>query len=318
MDNSIKLIRASIYSFFCNYHTFASLATILIFPYSAATLLSASLIPSSPPSSSSSSLPTAVSHRFLSVFKATNFPLNSPLFDIISLKLSQTILSFLFALPFTLTFLTLSKATIIFAAGELPRHTPSPSLSSILHLYPPLLFTHLFTRFIILSTNVAVFSMFLIAFFVVDELGLTSTSSLFILSGIAAVIYSTTVANVLVICNLATIVAAMENCNGYTAVLKACVLIRGRAAVALFLALCSNLGMAAIEGLFQIRVIKIYNQNGSFDLSLVFEALTIIYLYSIFGVVDNIISCCFYKSCRYELLVKYAKFEGQGRGDLKI
>ncbi|KAL0903632.1 hypothetical protein M5K25_028024 [Dendrobium thyrsiflorum] len=329
MEKAIKIIRSSIHAYFCNYQTFASLATILIFPASAATLLSTSLIPSSSSSSSSSSSThlTSISHRLHSLFEAASFPLNSHLFDILCLKLSQTILSFLLTLPFTLTFFTLSKASIIFAAREFPRyrHGALPSLSSILHLYPPLLLTHLFTIFIILSANIAIFSMFLIAFFAAGELGLTSRTSVLMLSGLATILYSTVLANVLVICNLASIVSAMENCSGYTAVLKACVLIRGRAAVALSIAFCSNLVMAAIEALFQIRVMRIYNQlHGRFDLSLMFEAFTVIYMYSILSVLDIIISCCFYKSCRYELLVKYEdqfsrvrEFEPEEKNDLK-
>ncbi|KAI0511352.1 hypothetical protein KFK09_011982 [Dendrobium nobile] len=328
MEKAIKIIRSSIHSYFCNYQTFASLATILIFPASAATLFSTSLIPlysSSSSSSTSSTHLTSISHRLRSLFEAASFPLNSHLFDILCLKLSQTILSFLLTLPFTLTFFTLSKASIIFAAREFPRYRHAlPSLSSILHLYPPLLLTHLFTIFIILSANVAIFSMFLIAFFAVGELGLTSRTSVLMLSGLATILYSTVVANVLVICNLASIVSAMENCSGYTAVLKACVLIRGRAAIALSLAFCSNLVMAATEALFQIRVMRIYNQHGIFDLSLMFEAFTIIYMYSILSVLDIIISCCFYKSCRYELLVKYEgqiarvrEFESEEKNDLK-
>ncbi|KAF9620275.1 hypothetical protein IFM89_011010 [Coptis chinensis] len=53
------------------------------------------------------------------------------------------------------------------------------------------------------------------------------------------------------------VVAGMENCGGFLAILKACVLIRGRAATALSLALPVNFGFAALEALYKFRLTPI-------------------------------------------------------------
>ncbi|KAK8918418.1 hypothetical protein KSP39_PZI022001 [Platanthera zijinensis] len=208
MANASNIIRSSIHTFFCNYNTFVSLAVLLIFPASAVTLLSSSFIPSSSSSSSSSNFLLAVPHRLHSLFEAANFPSNSRLFTILTLKLSQTILCFLFTLPFTLTFLNLSKTYIIFSTCKPPlQRQDLPPFSSILHLYLPLLLTHLYTILVILSTNCAVFS----AFLALDVLGLLSATSLLTITGAGAILYSIILGNVLVISNLAGIISAKEN-----------------------------------------------------------------------------------------------------------
>lgn len=82
------------------------------------------------------------------------------------------------------------------------------------------------------------------------------------------------------------------------AILKACVLIRGRTSTALSLALPLNFGLAAIEALFQFRVVRAFNVDGNFGSSMVFEGIFIAYLYSIVAVLDTVVSCLFFKSIK--------------------
>lgn len=81
-------------------------------------------------------------------------------------------------------------------------------------------------------------------------------------------------------------------------ILKACVLIQGRSATALLVALPFNLGMAAIEALFQYRIVRDYHFRGRLAPSMVLEGMFVAYLYSVFVVLDAIVNTLFFKSCR--------------------
>lgn len=92
--------------------------------------------------------------------------------------------------------------------------------------------------------------------------------------------------------------------SGYLAILKACVLIRGRTSTALSLALPGNLLLAGVEALFQYRILRIYHHGRNFDLSMGSEGVLIAYLYSIYVVLDTVVSCIFYKSCKASFLIE--------------
>ncbi|XP_008781043.1 uncharacterized protein LOC103700923 [Phoenix dactylifera] len=287
------IIRRSIHAFFQSYHSFASIATLFVFPVSASLLLSQALV------TSSSVILPSISSRLESLFQAAGFPATQ-FFSLVRLKISQTIFSFTLTLPFTVTFLLLAKASIIEVIREFPSrsHAPPP-FSSFLHLYRSLLPTHLFNSLVILSANATIFSLLFLVFNAVDVIGFSSSNSLLFLSAAAAVLYSVIVANATVICNLAIIVSAMENSSGCLPVLKACMLIRGRVMTALTLALPPNLGMAAIEALFHYRVVRPYHLS-KFSLSVIWEAFSITYMHSLVIILEIIMSCAFFRSCKLE------------------
>lgn len=71
--------------------------------------------------------------------------------------------------------------------------------------------------------------------------------------------------------------------------------------MALFLALPVNVALAGIEALFHFRIVRAYHQVGGgkgrpFFMAL--EGIFIAYLYSVFLVLDTIVSCMFYKTCK--------------------
>ena len=82
------------------------------------------------------------------------------------------------------------------------------------------------------------------------------------------------------------------------AILKACVLIRGRASTALSLALPVNMALAAIEALFQYRVVKAYHFAEKLGPSMALEGILIAYLYSILIVLDTVVTFMFCRSCK--------------------
>ncbi|KAM4106985.1 hypothetical protein ACB094_04G107600 [Castanea mollissima] len=292
MAKTTKIIRKSIYTFLQNYHYFTSTAILFALPFSASILLSQAYVPFS-----SAALLPAIHNRLSLLFDAAGFP-PSEFFSILNLKLSQTIFSSILTLPFTLTFLLITKAAIIQALNQnKPALTP-PSLSSVLTLYCPLLLTYICNSFFILAANATVFSLLFLAFNFLEGFSFSSPNFLLFLSAAGAVLYSIVLANAFIICNLALVLSGMERCGGYMAILKACVLIRGRASTALSLALPVNLALAAVEALFQYRVVRAYHFSEKFGSPSALEGILIAYLYSISIVLDTVVNYMFCRSCK--------------------
>ncbi|CAK7322971.1 unnamed protein product [Dovyalis caffra] len=105
--------------------------------------------------------------------------------------------------------------------------------------------------------------------------------------------------NTMVICNLALVVAVIDNCTAYKAIKKACVLRKGKNSMAFLLALPLNLGLVAIEALFRYRIVRSYHDHvfGRLRISMVLEGLFITYLFSLLMVLETITSYFFIKSC---------------------
>ncbi|KAJ3685555.1 hypothetical protein LUZ61_014719 [Rhynchospora tenuis] len=292
MGMTRDVIRSSINGFFKGYNAFTTIAAIFVFPASLSVLLSESLIPSS------TSVVSALSIRLRSLFQAAGFP-ETKFFSLLNIKLSQTIFSFCMSLPFTLTFLLLAKSCVIQIFRDSPRYGQLvvPHFSKFLPIYPSLFSTHIFSIFVFLSSNVTSFSLLFVLFNCADLFGLKSDTSVILLSAIGAIVYSVFIATTTVICNLATIISGMENCDGYMSILKACILTRGRIATALALALPTNIGMTVMEALFQFRIMRQYRISGNFSPAIMWEAFSITYIHSVLMVFEIIVSCMYYRRC---------------------
>ncbi|XVF54347.1 hypothetical protein PTKIN_Ptkin05aG0174300 [Pterospermum kingtungense] len=308
-EKASKIIRRSIYTFLQNYQYLAATAAIFAFPYSASILLAQIFAPSSP------LLPT-IHNRLSLLFQAAGFPSSSEFFPLLSLKISQTISSSIFALPLTLSFLLIAKSSII----QLLNHhhnkpnSPPPSFDYVISLYKPLLATHICNFLLLLSANATAFSLLFIGFNFLEGFGFPSSPNwLLFLSAAGAVVYSIMLANALMICNLALVSSGMERSGGYLAILRACVLIRGRTSTALTLAVPVNLVLAAIEALFHYRIVEAFHSGDMMtSFSMALEGILIVYLYSIFVVLDTVVSCIFFKSCKTGSLIDQ-QLQGQGR-----
>ncbi|KAK1433705.1 hypothetical protein QVD17_10620 [Tagetes erecta] len=266
--SSIKIIRTSIHTFLQHYNYFTTI-TFLSLPFSASILISS-------PS------------RVQSLFPA---PPESQFFSILNLKLSQTISSSLLVLPFSLSFLLISKSFII--------HKISNS-NSISRIFISILKTQICNTLIILSANATCFWLLFIAFNCLQNLNIAASLFFNMFSGI---IFSIVITNALITCNMALILSGMELSGGFMSILKACVMIRGRTSIALSLALPVNIALAGIEFLFQFRVVKAYSDSGHVNthtpsLSMVLEGLFIAYLYSVVITIDVLIGCVFFNNCK--------------------
>ncbi|XP_004499518.1 uncharacterized protein [Cicer arietinum] len=296
MELSYKILRRSVHSFLQNYHYFTTTIVFLAFPFSASILLSQALVPFS------SSLYPQIYNHLKILFDAAGFPSSSQIFTLLNLKVSQTITSSIFTLPFTLTFFLITKSFII-QAMKMNNHKENlqPSFVDIIsYHYKPLFQTYIYNTFFLLSANASTFCFLFLVFSFAEGLGNSSPSLTLFVTAAAAVFFSVILANALVISNMALTLSGMDGHGGYMAILKACVLLRGRTSTALFLALPINVSLAAIEALFQFRVVRGYHNIGGksswFFLGL--EGIFIAYLYSIFIIIDTIVSYMFYKSCK--------------------
>ncbi|KAK9119081.1 hypothetical protein Scep_017174 [Stephania cephalantha] len=297
MDTTvIKIFRSSIHKFLKSYQHFTFTSLLLCLPFSASILLSQALVPSMSP------LLLPIHLRLQSLFDSSGFMPSSHFFSPFNLKLSQAISSSVFTLPFNLSFFLLSRASAIqsLKTNNTDCTSLSPCLVSFLSRYKKIFVTHVSNSFIILSINSSGFFILLLVFHSIDACGFISPNFFLFVFAAGVVIQSVVVANAYITCNLALIVAGMESsCSGYLAVFNACQLIRGRASTALFLAFPVNLGLSALEALFQMRVVTAFHLSANkITCSIALEGLLIAYLHSLLIVVDTIITCMFYKCCK--------------------
>uniref|UniRef100_A0A7N1A6Y1 Uncharacterized protein n=1 Tax=Kalanchoe fedtschenkoi TaxID=63787 RepID=A0A7N1A6Y1_KALFE len=299
MEKPYMIIRRSIYTFLQHYQYFTFAAALLALPFSASTLLS------QPFTTPSSPLLHTIRARLQAIFAAAGFP-QSDLLSVLSLKLAQSILTASYTLPCSLSFLLVAKAYTIKALTPQKPVFPSPSWSFV-SLYGSLVYTYLCSAFVIVAANASAFSLLFLGFNFCEGLGFTSSNLLLFVSSAGAVAYSVILANVLVVCNLALVISGMErSSSGFTAMLRACVLVKGKTSTALLLALPTTLLLASIEGLFQYRIVRGYHSAGRLSTSMASESLFIAYLYSILVILDIIMSCIFFKSCRRNLIIDHA------------
>ncbi|KAK2655710.1 hypothetical protein Ddye_008762 [Dipteronia dyeriana] len=245
MESTRRISRKSIHTFLKYFGYLSTTPALLLLPFSAEALLTAS---------SSSSL-----HAFNSLSHA----------------MFVCPLSLLFALS---TFL-MAKASIIQAL----KNPHKPSL-----IFRP----HLSSNLVLVTT----INMFCFFIFIFALNFLRSSSDLFLILA-RIVVCAFWANNMLVISNLALVVAAMEDCKWFEAIYKACLLRNGNHSMALLVALPTNLGFAAIVGLFRFRVLQVYHSFGRLSATVALEGVLIAYLYSLLIVLDTIACCLFYKNC---------------------
>ncbi|KAL5224153.1 hypothetical protein ABZP36_010792 [Zizania latifolia] len=301
MGSATRIVRMALNAFFRHYHPAASAAALLALPFSAAALVSRSLALLA---HRQVILPT-LSRRLRRVLVAAGFPPASQLLFLLNHRLSQSIFSFLATLPFSLSFLLLAKAYAVRATQERGRgrshgEAPAGSAALLFHrCYPAMATTQLANFAALLCTHAAVFAALLAAFNATEALRLGSDGrAVLALSAAGVIVYSVTLANAAAVCNLATVVAAAEVRGGFHAVLNALLLVRGDAATAVAVALPANLATAAVEGLFQLRITRLYILNGKISSAMVCEGFLIAYIHSMICVLDTVITCMVYQTCK--------------------
>lgn len=277
-----KIVRRSIFIFLKYYQYFTTTPVLLMLPFSVFVLLSQAF-------SSSSSSP-------LCAIPALGISPSLRLFLVCDFGVSYGIFSYVFSLPFTLSSLVIAKGYIIQALNQHKMVVP-PSFPSLVSLYKPLFLTQCCNSVINITANAVAFSVLIMGFHALESLGFSSKNPLLLF--VAGSLSYLFLANTFVICNFALVVTGMENCSGYSAVFKACSLVRrvGNSGALLLVALCGNLGSAAVGALFLYRIVRGYHLRGRQGfVSMALEGLLIAYLHSLIIILDTIVSCFFFKS----------------------
>ncbi|KAG6404002.1 hypothetical protein SASPL_136236 [Salvia splendens] len=285
-------MRKSIFTFLQNFHHLSTAPALLLLPFATSTLLS-------PPLVASSRLFPLLHGRLHSLFLAAGIPPQSELFAILNLKLAQTILSFSFSLPFSLSFLLLAKAAVV----KLLHHNINKphSFLSLISTFNRLVSTQICNSLLILATNATCFCLLAAAFNFSDVLNLSSPRFRLLLSATGAICYSIALANAYIVSGLALIISAADDSGGgFSSILEACVVIRGRTSAALSLAVPMNMALAAVEALFQYRVFSAYSRETKVTPAMVTEAALVVYIYAVVLIIDTIVGYVFLKSCREE------------------
>ena len=324
MGSAGKMIRTALHAFFRHYHPASSAASLLALPFSAAALLSRSHPALLAPSH-------LLSRRLRRVLVAAGFPPASQLLFLLSHRLSQRACASLAAMPFSLSFLLLAKACAVHCcSASLPhvqrRRKEKTSAAAVLRSsYPAMAWTQLVNCLALLLANAAVFAALLAAFNAAEALHLlgvgaggagapphgsrpTSVSSdsgsgsraVLALSAAGVIVYSVALANASAVCNLATVVAAAEGRGGAHAMLKALLMLlrAGDAATAVAASLPASLATAAVEALFQLRVMRPYMATGKVTAGMLCEGLLVAYIHAMICVLDTIVTTMVYQSCK--------------------
>eukprot|EP01018_Ginkgo_biloba_P035351 Gb_24690 [translate_table: standard] len=236
--------------------------------------------------------------RIQVVASAAGFP-ETQFTKMIYLKLSETISSYIFCLPFIVTFSLIAKAAVthtvacIYAGFDPLTHRLLRVLPNIWHR---LLFTYTWICIIVLGSNAVVFLFLLLLFNVFGALGLSSNWVFF--SALAGeFLYSVIFAHAIIVCNLATVVSVVEDSYGLDAIFRAKFLINGRTRIALLISLMTNLSSAFVEILFQHRVISIYSSSDDVS-SVLWEGPLLVFIYSLVDLMDIVMNCVFYYTCK--------------------
>lgn len=316
MGSAGKIMRTALHAFFRHYHPASSAASLLALPFSAAALLSRShpalLVPSH-----------FLSRRLRHVLVAAGFPPASQLLFLLSHRLSQRACAFLAALPFSLSFLLLAKACAVHccAASSLQLHRRRRKEASagigdlVRSSYPAMARTQIVNCLALLLANAAVFAAMLAAFNAAEALHLLGAPSASVsgsgsnrgsgrgvlaLSAAGVIVYSVVLANASAVCNLATVVAAVEGRGGAHAMLKALLMLlrAGDAATAVAASLPASLAAAAVESLFQLRVMRPYTATGMVTVGMLCEGLLVAYIHAMICVLDTVITSMVYQTCK--------------------
>ncbi|PUZ67232.1 hypothetical protein GQ55_3G418300 [Panicum hallii var. hallii] len=331
MGSAGKIVRTALHAFFRHYHPASSAASLLALPFSAAALLSRSHPALLAPSH-------FLSRRLRRVLVAAGFPPASQLLFLLSHRLSQRACAFLAALPFSLSFLLLAKACAVHCCSAPPplqrrrRERPSDAVVQVVQAsYPAMVRTQLVNCLALLLANAGVFAALLAAFNAAEALQVLGAPSgsgsyggsgraVLALSAAGVIVYSVALANASAVCNLATIVAAAEGRGGSHAMLKALLMLlrAGDAATAVAASLPTSLAAAAIEALFELRVMRPYTLTGKVTPGMLCEGLLVAYIHAMICVLDTVITSMVYQTCKASHSCHLLELELDGKEDLRV
>ncbi|KAH7277977.1 hypothetical protein KP509_38G018000 [Ceratopteris richardii] len=216
-------------------------------------------------------------------------------------SLLQVLLSYVFAAPVLFTVWLLAKGGIIFVvSGTYANKSVSlyESLTAGVRLWKRIFSTYAWNSLILLGFATITATIFLLVVSVLDRLQF-SADLIFLMELALGIFYSVVFAQILVVGSLANVVSALEEHYGLPALSRAFHLIKGKIQVALSLFCGSLLGAYMVETLYGYRVLGIPPSRYAINTaSRMWEGPLLIFMYSFLLLLDTIVGCVFYFSCK--------------------
>ncbi|KAM7269465.1 hypothetical protein ACFE04_024962 [Oxalis oulophora] len=285
--NALEILRETVRILRYNSSAFMTVAALLICPVSAL-LLSNILV--------DESIVNTLTLRLLLVAKSSGLPFK-PFIKQSCHRFSESAISSAMCFPFFITLSLLSKAGVVYSVDC----TYSKKMVQFSKFF--LIIRKLWQR--VLSTYLWVCTLIVacVMFFFVLLIAVCSTFSLLGFSSdlnvyaaiMVGLVFSVAFGNCIMICNIAIVIAVLEDVSGPQALLRSIVLIKGQTQVGLLIFLGSTIGTTFIEGLFEHRVKTISYGDGS---SRTWEGPLLVLMYSFVVLIDYMMSAVFYYSCK--------------------
>lgn len=267
---------------------FAGITSLLICPVSAISLSNVLV---------DHSLVKRLTLRLLLIANASGLPLNT-LLNQSCQRFSDMAISTIMCFPLYITLLLLSKGAIVYSVDC--SYSKKQFNATKFHviarkLYKRVVSTYIWSCMMI----VGVIAFFLVLLVVICNIFLIfgfSPNMIFFYPGVfGGLVFSVVYANAIIICNVAIVIAVLEDAWGPQALLRSSMLIRGQTQVGLLMYLGSTIGMAFVQGLFEHMVKTLSYGDGHSGL---WQGAILVVLYSLVVLIDSMMTAVFYFSCR--------------------
>ncbi|KZV32333.1 hypothetical protein F511_22590 [Dorcoceras hygrometricum] len=285
--SALEILRETVRILRYNLSGFMAIAAVLICPVSAV-LLSNVFI--------DQYLVKRLSLRLLLVANSSGLPIK-PFIKQSCQKLSESVVSATMCFPLFATLSLLSKAAVVYSVDctySRKKFDSSKFFVIVSKIWKRILITYLWVCGVISGCITLFLVLLVVVSSVFSVMGFPPDLILYP-AMVIGLIFSVTLANAIIICNIAVVISVLEDVSGPQALLRSSSLIKGQTQVGLLIFLGSTIGMAFVEGLFEHRVKTLSYGDGS---SRIWEGPLLVVMYSFVVLIDSMNSTVFYFSCK--------------------
>ncbi|KAJ1697426.1 hypothetical protein LUZ63_005938 [Rhynchospora breviuscula] len=285
--NALEILRETVRILRCDPNTFTSILFLLICPVAAGLLSNAFL---------ASSLNQALARRLILLCVTSGLPLTSFLTQVCH-HLAGTIIASITCFPLLISLLVLARSSVSYAvaciyAGK--KFLSEEFLTTYRRAWTRIVKTYLCTCLAI-SSCLILFLVLLIVVCNAFSILMYPPEIVVYPALLTLLVFSIAYAHTIVVCNLASVIAVLEESYGFHALLRSVNLIKGQTQVGLLIFLSSAIGLSLVEGLFEHRVKTLSYGDGS---SRIWEGPLLVLMYSFVVLIDSMMSAVFYFTCR--------------------
>ncbi|KAM7250054.1 hypothetical protein ACFE04_021937 [Oxalis oulophora] len=285
--NALEILRETVRILRYNSSAFIIVASLLICPVSAI-LLSNVLV--------DQEIVNRLTIRLVLVARSSGLPLR-PFIKQSCHRFSESVISSAMCFPLFVTLSLLSKAGVVYSIDCTYSRKSIETLKFFLiirKLWRRLVSTYLWVSTVIVGCITLFFVLLISICSTFSVVGFSPDLNVYA-AVMVGLVFSIAFANCIMVCNIAIVIAVLEDVSGPQALLRSLILIRGQTQVGLLIFLGSTIATAFVEGLFEHRVKTLSYGDGS---SRVWEGPLLVLMYSFVVLVDYMMSAVFYYSCK--------------------